>query len=70
MGIEKFEYRWKEIYSEEQYLRLIGTYSDHRTLGEERLTGLQEAIGKVIENEFDGRVERDYLSIAYVGRKG
>ncbi|MGE3801035.1 MAG: class I SAM-dependent methyltransferase [Candidatus Kapaibacterium sp.] len=69
-NIEKFEYQWKEIYSREQYQRLIGTYSDHRTLGQKRLTGLQEAIGKVIESEFDGRVERDYLSVAYVGTKG
>lgn len=69
-AVEAFEYRWRETYSRERFLRLLGTYSDHRSLGEQRLGRLQSAIGKVIDEEFEGRVDRDYVSVAYVGIKG
>ena len=62
-------YRWKEEYTRERFLRLLGTYSDHRNLGEERLGKLQEGIGQIIDIEYGGVIVKEYETVAYVGTK-
>ncbi len=60
------EYDWTEIYSRERFLRLLATYSDHRSLEPERFAALQDGIGRIIEEEYGGEVRRDYVTVAYL----
>ena len=68
-NVKTFRHQWKEIYSRDKFLRLIGTYSDHRSLEPERLQTLKDGIGHIIDNEYQGVVERAYVSTAYAGTK-
>ena len=51
-------YHWTKEYDTEQYLRLINTYSGHRSLDEERRSQLFRAIGELIDNEYGGLITR------------
>ncbi len=46
------------------------TYSDHMLLDEGPRKELLERVGALIEDEFDGRVERPYRTELIVARRG
>lgn len=63
------QYNWTRTYSEEDYLKLLDTYSDHRSLPSATKERLYHGVGHLIKNEYGGRVERPYLTALFVARK-
>jgi hypothetical protein len=63
------QYPWAREYNREEYLRLVNTYSDHRTLEPGRRAALLAGIGEMIDRDFGGKVERPYVSVLYLGKK-
>jgi SAM-dependent methyltransferase len=53
----------------EGYLRLLGTFSSHRALDEGTRKRLFAAVGRLIDEEYGGRVIDGYRSELYVSRK-
>jgi SAM-dependent methyltransferase len=64
-----FEYRWEEVYSIEDYLGLLSTYSDHLALSETDRSGLFEDLEKLATTKYGGKVEKRYLLRLELGRK-
>lgn len=62
-------YSWVKDYSSSDYLRLLNTYSDHHSLEEDRKTGLFGEIKKLIDEHFDGKVTRSYLTACFLAGK-
>lgn len=62
-------YDWRIAYTRDRYLELLRTFSDHRSLGEERLKPLLADIGELIDFEFDGRVIKPWRTILQVARR-
>jgi len=63
------QYRWKKNYSRDDYLRLLDTYSDHRALPMAVRSRLYREVGRLINEEYRGVVERPYLTALFVARK-
>jgi len=59
---QEVRHRWEKTYTGADYLKLLHTYSDHRTLPEPNKTLFFEAIEKVIER-FDGVVHRRFETL-------
>lgn len=68
-GVEVRRYAWSERYDAERYIKLHDTYSDHRTLDDERRERLFAAIRELI-NKQGSTVERHYLAVLYFARRG
>jgi SAM-dependent methyltransferase len=62
-------YAWSKDYSRDEYLRLLNTYSNHLSLEPERRARLHAAIGELIDRQFGGVVERQYLAVLYLAKK-
>jgi hypothetical protein len=60
---------WKQRLTRDDYLSLLGTFSDHRLLGTARLKALQDALGELIDREYGGAVMRPYRTLLTVARK-
>jgi SAM-dependent methyltransferase len=65
--VEK-RYSWSVEYDAGQYLRLLGTYSDHLSLGEAARRDLFAGLSGLIAKS-GGTVRMEYLTILYVGRR-
>lgn len=59
-------YRWDEPYDAESYLRVLNTYSGHRSLRDDRRERLFGGIADLIDSEFGGRIVKGYLTTLYV----
>ena len=53
-------YQWAVEYSAREYIRLLGTYSDHINLPDKERHNLFSAIEAMIEGEFGGKVLKHY----------
>jgi SAM-dependent methyltransferase len=62
-------YPWSRAYTADQYLKLLDTYSDHRRLDNRRRRQLYVGIRAIIEEEYEGKVTRPYLSVLYIAKK-
>ena len=62
-------YRFKVARDAESYLRFLGTSSSHRALDERTRRRLFLAVGRLIDEEYGGRVIEGYRSELYVSRK-
>ena len=62
-------YVMEETYNRQQYLDLLATYSDHRTLEPLTRQRLFECIGTLIDNDYDGKVRKCYLHELILARK-
>lgn len=67
--VEVRRYPWSRVFTKEQYIKLLDTYSDHRSLEPPRRRELYDGIGELIEEEYGGAVTRPYLSVLYVAEK-
>lgn len=67
-GVEVFEVPWVAHIDAPDYLRLINTYSDHRTLKDEDRDRLFDALALVID-EGGGVVVKPYVAVAIVARR-
>ena len=63
------KYPWKRSYSRDDYIRLLDTYSDHRALPKGVRDRLYEGVGRLIDEDYEGVVERPYLTVLFVARK-
>ena len=63
-------YPWKRTYTTAEYLILLNTYSNHRNLEEPRRQTLYQSIADLIERRYGGRVEKEYLGVLFLARKG
>lgn len=55
-------YEWERTYSTAEYLDVLRTYSGHRALPPEDLSGLLECIRGLIDERYGGRVTKRYLN--------
>lgn len=69
-GVTVRTYPWLRAYSTREYLQLLNTYSDHIRLEESRRKALYQSIAGLIERRYSGKVERPYLTVLYVAKKG
>ena len=67
--LERRSVEWSRTYSRDLYLRLLSTYSDHRSLSSGALDELLAEVGALIDREFSGVVERPYCTELIVGRR-
>lgn len=61
------EYPWNTVYSSEQYIKLMSTYSSIRRLADEQRRYLVEGIERVLEQQ-GGVVESQYVSRLYLAK--
>ena len=66
---EERVYRFAVARDAESYLRFLGTFSSHRALDERTRRRLFAAVGRLIDEEYGGRVIEGYRSELYVSRK-
>jgi hypothetical protein len=69
VGLQEVRQSWSTQYSGQEYLKLLWTFSDHRTLPEPNRSRFFEEIGRVIA-QMAGEVIRDYETLALLARKG
>ena len=62
-------YPWSRVYSTNQYLKLLNTYSGHGSIEEHREAKLYAGIKRLIDEKYEGRIVRPYLSVLYVAKK-
>jgi len=58
--VERLTRRRSRWYDADDYLALIGTYSDHLTLSPEQRDKLFAALRSLIDERFEGRVRREF----------
>lgn len=56
-------YPWTRKYDAEEYIALLGTYSDHLSLPEDEKTPLFSSIRRLIRDEFGGYVRKHYDAV-------
>ncbi len=61
-------FTWRRTYTTEEWVRLLGTHSDHRILPSSQRTQLHAAVGEVIEAH-GGAVEIVYDAELYLSRR-
>lgn len=62
-------YRWDESYDTESYLRVLNTYSGHRSLRDDSRERLFRSIGDLIDSEYGGSIVKGYLTTLYVAHR-
>lgn len=62
-------YAWSNTYTGQEYLRLLNTYSDHRSLPPEQRAQLFQELGDVIETRYGGTIAKPYLTVLYLAQK-
>ena len=61
-------FTWHRTYTTEEWVRLLGTHSDHRVLSESQRTQLHAAVGGVIDAH-GGAVDVVYDAVLYLSRR-
>lgn len=62
-------YSWTVEFYAEQYVKLLCTFSDHMNLDENRRLALFNKIRDLINREYNGKIQRPYLTVLYLARK-
>lgn len=62
-------YPWQRTYTTEEYLALLNTYSDIRSMEFDQRERLLAGIAGLIDQRFGGQVTKDYLAVSYLARK-
>ncbi len=57
------------LFDRQRYVDTLATFSDHATLPEEQRARLFDAIGEIIDGQFDGRVERHSTARLQLARR-
>jgi hypothetical protein len=66
--LREVRHAWDQVYPSADYLKLLHTYSDHRTLPEPDKTRFFQEIAQVIDR-VGGAVERKYETLLVLARK-
>lgn len=67
-AVQRLTWRWRRDFTADEYLALLGTYSDHLALPAAQRTALLAAIRSTIETQFGGVVRREYWTHLHLGR--
>jgi ubiquinone/menaquinone biosynthesis C-methylase UbiE len=67
--VEVREYPWSIRFSRDQYISLLNTYSDHINLPRNKKKQLYTGIAEIIDSDYNGFVDRPYLSILFTAKK-
>jgi SAM-dependent methyltransferase len=67
--VTRRNYRWDETYDTESYLRVLNTYSGHRSLRGDTRERLLCGIADLIDNEYGGRIVKGYMTTLYVAHR-
>jgi SAM-dependent methyltransferase len=62
-------YRWDVSYDSCGYLRVLSTYSGHKSLNDDTRRRLFRGLADLIDNSFDGRIVKGYLTTLYVAHR-
>lgn len=62
-------YRWDQPYDAAGYLRVLDTYSGHRSLSEESRSRLFRGISDLIGGKYGGCIVKGYLTVLYAARR-
>ena len=62
-------YPWMKTYSSEEYIKLLGTYSDHIALPDKNRRLLFEGIVNLVETEYGGRITKHYETVLDLRKK-
>ncbi len=68
-GVITRSYRWDESYDATGYIRVLNTYSGHRSLNDSSRERLFRGIADLIENRYGGRIVKGYLTTLYVAHR-
>lgn len=60
---------WSQEYTAEQYVRLLGTYSDHIALPEDQRRRLLREIARLIETRYGGKVVKHHEAVLDLRKK-
>jgi SAM-dependent methyltransferase len=63
------QYRWDETYDAAGYLRVLNTYSGHRSLSRDTRDRLFRGIADLIDEMFGGTIVKGYLTTLYVAHQ-
>jgi SAM-dependent methyltransferase len=69
-GAVRRTYLWERTYEKPEYLDLLRTYSDHRSLGPRRREELLACIGDLMDDRFRGEIRKAYLTELTLARRG
>jgi len=67
-GVQEVRKVWVRQYTGQEYLKLLQTFSDHRSMPEPNKSRFFEAIARVI-TQMGGEVLRDYETLALLAKK-
>ncbi len=59
----------KKLLTTREMLGILGTFSNVLTLPEETRTSLFAALGKVLDEQFGGQLEREFRSVLQLARR-
>ena len=62
------QYPWHADYDGKSYARLVGTFSDHLALPDDKRARLLAGIAALIDTRFGGTIRKHYLADLYVAR--
>jgi len=68
-GITARHYRWDETYNTGGYLRVLSTYSGHRSLHDDTRERLLRGIADLADTKFGARIVKGYLTTLYVAHR-
>ena len=60
---------YDEAYDTRRYIRVLSTYSGHRSLSDDTRRRLFRGIADLIDDAFGGRIVKGYLTTLYVAQK-
>jgi SAM-dependent methyltransferase len=66
--IEHRRYLWLRDFTTQSYIDEIGTYSSNLALSHEARTALHTCIANIIDQRYNGRITKAYLTDLHVGR--
>jgi SAM-dependent methyltransferase len=68
-SISTRHYRWDETYDSWSYLRVLSTYSGHRSLNDDTRERLFRGLADLIDTRFGGCIVKGYLTALYVAER-
>jgi SAM-dependent methyltransferase len=63
------KYKWDRVYDAADYINLLNTYSDHRTLDNSIREALFLDIAELINVQFGGQLIKEYLTVLYLAHR-
>ena len=62
-------YPWTRTYPTQEYLRLLNTYSNYRSLGEATRGELFRGIASLLDGKYGGALTRAYVSVLFLAHR-